>query len=750
MSAEIASVYVSLIPSFKGGKAAIAKELGAPVEQAGEEAGKKAGEKGSKGFGGSFAAGAKSLAGGLAIFGGINLIKDAFDLSVQQASLPSMLKQQFGLVGPIAAEASSAAGKLFSQGWGDSLSQVGESVGVVGRALNELGDNGSVENVTKQAQALAQTFGEEVPSVVQAAAQMVRTGLAPDMASAMDTIAAGFQSGVNSGQDFLDTITEYSGQFQKLGLDGPLAIGLVNQALGAGALNADFVADAIKEFSIRAVDGSKTTAAGFKAIGLDATKAAAEIGKGGPAAEAMFAKVLDGLRGIKDPVAQSQAAVNLFGTKAEDLGKALYAMNPATAAAAGGMDNVAGAADRVAGNISGGLGNQLESLSRTFKEGLASALTGILPVLQSFMGFIQPLLPILAPIAIGIGAITAAQWLWNAAMAANPVGLIITLVAGLVLGFIALWNKSAAFRDFFIGIWDWIKNAVSAVVDWFPVAWDAVINWFKSVWEGIKEFFVGIWDFLKAAVQAYIDFYVLVFTTVIDWFKGLWNGVVEFFTNLWAGIVASVQGVIDWFTNVWNLAVAAFRIMWDQFKGFFTGIWDGIKSFVSNIWDGIVASVRGAASVLTDIWNGFKGGITRIFQGIKDFGSSIWDGIVGAAKSALNGVIRVVNGAIGGINNVTGAVGIPAIPKIPMLAKGGVVDRPTLAMIGEGSESEAVIPLSKLNTMLATAAGEGGGGDTAVYVYLDGEPVRAIARTEIKRDNRETARAVRQGTGKLR
>jgi phage-related protein len=746
MATEIASAYVSLIPTFKGGKAAIAEQLGGPVAAAGEEAGKKGGEAGSKGFKNSFAAGAKSLAGGLAIFGGINLVKDAFDLSVEQASLPSTLKQQFGLIGPIAQESADAAGKLFASGWGESLSQVGEAAGAVGRALNELGTDDSVEHVTKQAQALAQQFGEEVPGVVQAAAQLVRTGLAPDMASAMDQIAAGFQSGVNSGQDFLDTITEYSGQFQKLGLDGPTAIGLINQALGAGARNADFVADAIKEFSIRAVDGSKTTAAGFKAIGLDANLAAAEIGKGGPAAEAMFQKVLSGLRGIKDPVAQSQAAVNLFGTKAEDLGKALFAMNPASAAAAGGMDNVAGAADRVAGNIQGGLQNQMEALSRSFKEGLASALTGLLPVLQKFMEFIQPLLPVLAPIAIGIGAITVAQWAWNAAMAANPVGLIITLIAGLIVGFIALWNKSAAFRDFFIGIWNWIKNAVAAVVDWFPVAWNAVIDWFKGVWQGISDFFTNLWTGITASIQIVLDWFSSAWTTVTDWFKGVWQGIADFFTNLWTGITASIQGVVSWFQNIWNLAVAGFRIMWEGFKGFFTGLWNGISSYVSNVWNGFINSVRTAVNTITNIWNSFKDGIGRVFQGIKDFGSSIWEGIVSAAKSAINGVIRVVNGAINGVNNVTGAVGIPAIPNIPMLAKGGVVDRPTFAMIGEAGP-EAVIPLSKLDMMLNAASG---GGDTAVYVYLDGEPVRDIARTEIRRNDRDTARAVRQGTGKLR
>src|SRR6185503_16643103 len=119
--------------------------------------------------------------------------------------------------------------------------------------------------------------------------------------------------------------------FRKLGLDGPHAMGLLSQAIKAGARDSDTAADAIKEFSIRAVDGSKTTAAGFKALGLPVKQTTEAFAKGGDIAAESFNSVLERLRAIPDPVKQSQIAVQLFGTKAEDLGQSLFAMNLDTA-----------------------------------------------------------------------------------------------------------------------------------------------------------------------------------------------------------------------------------------------------------------------------------------------------------------------------------------------------------------------------------------------------------------------------------
>lgn len=645
MAVELATAYVSLVPSFKGGAAAIASELDPAAEAAGASSGKKS----AGGFKNAFSGGLKAAGGAAAIFGGLNFLKDAFSLALDQAQLPNQLQQKFGLTASLAAESAKTASDLYAKGWGESLSQVADNVGTVDRALNELGTDDNTERVTAQAQALAKTFGQEVPEVVNAATQLVRTGMAPTMEAAFDTITAGFQSNADSGKDLLDTLVEYPAQFQKLGIDAPHALGLMNQALAAGARNSDFVADALKEFSIRAVDGSKTTAAGFQALGLSAEQMSAQIAKGGEPAAAGLQTVLDKLRAMKDPVAQSQAAVALFGTKAEDLGQSLYAMNPATVAATGGIDNVAGAAQRVSEQVGGTLQASLTGLSRTLQTGLASSLQLVVPLLQSFLGFIQPLLPILGPVAIAIGAITAAQWLWNAALAANPIVLII---AGIVAAIALIITN----LDFFRGIWD------------------------------------SVWKFCSDLI-----------TTVVDWFKQRWQ-------------------------DVWN---------------WLTGLWNGITGFFSGIWNGVVAGVRTAVEWIKSVWNGAIEGIKSFFRGFGSFVSGIWSGIGDGLKAALNWIIGKVNWVIDKVNWVTSKLPLVgdklSIPHIPMLANGGVVTGPMLAMVGEGSEAEAVMPLSKLEQFVSGPGDASAGTDPQAVADAVGD---ALSGWSVQLDGNGLARLV--------
>lgn len=628
--AEIASAYVSLIPSFKGGAAAMGRELGAAVEPAGRDAGERAGEQASKGFAGAF----KRFAAGAALFGGLDFLRQSFADAMDRAALPEQMEARFGLTEQVAAQAAQTAGDLYAKGWGESLGQVGDSVATVQRALAGLGTGEDVAKVSTQAQALADTFGEEVGPMVNAASQLIKTGLADSMEGAFDLMTKGFQSGANASGDFLDTLTEYAVQFEKLGLDGATAIGLINQGLKDGARNSDLVADAIKEFSIRAVDGSKTTAEGFEAIGLNADAMAAKIAQGGESASAGLQQVLDGLRSIEDPVDRSQAAVALFGTQAEDLGDALYALDPAAVSATGGMNDVGGAAQDVADTMGSTMQANLTSLARTFQSGLGSALSLVVPLLQGLFAVLQPLLPVLGPMAIAIGVVTAAQWAWNAALNANPIVLVVSLIAGLIAIIVLAWQKSETFRDIVMAVWEAIKTAIAAVVDWITGT---------------------MWPAIQAA---------------------------------WDGIVSGVTWVKDLVVGAWNAIVSGLK---------------SAANWVRDRWNWLVGVIKGAARKI----GGFLGGI--------------WDALTAGAKGAVNGAIGIVNSVIGGLNtlidgaNYIPGVNIPHIPRIPYLAQGGVVTGPTLAMVGEGNESEAVLPLSKLDAMLDSR-----GGDATVVIDARG------------------------------
>nr|WP_273482861.1 phage tail tape measure protein [Kribbella italica] len=225
--------------------------------------------------------------------------------------------------------------------------------------------------------------GEDATAATRAVSQMLRNNLAPNAEAAFDILTRGQQLGINKAEDLLDTFNEYGTQFRKLGLDATDSLGLMNQLIRGGARDSDVAADAIKEFSIRAIDGSKTTAAGFKALGLDAGKMAAEIGKGGPAARTAFGDILDGLNQITDPVKRNQAGVALFGTQWEDLGGAIKNADLDTAAAS--LGQVAGATDKANAALSATPAAKLQKTMRTLQQVFVDAIGKyIVPQLDKF------------------------------------------------------------------------------------------------------------------------------------------------------------------------------------------------------------------------------------------------------------------------------------------------------------------------------------------------------------------------------
>ncbi|MEU6534255.1 phage tail tape measure protein, partial [Streptomyces sp. NPDC046928] len=333
--------------------------------------------------------------------------------------------------------------------------------------------------ITAKVADLAGTFDQDLTGTANAASQMIRTGLAKDGAQALDLLTRGFQSSADKAGDLVDTMNEYGTQFRKAGLDGATSIGLLNQAIRAGARDADVAADAIKEFSLRAIDGSESTSDGFKALGLNADDMAKKFAQGGTAANGVLDLTLQKLRGIKDPVKQSQTAVALFGTQAEDLGAALLAMDPSTAAA--NLGKVAGAAKQVGDTIRGNTSTQLAVLQRQISGAFGVVITSVvLPALNSFIAgvrriddvvsavvgwfrewgiWLAPLGILIAGItltmtaqAIAVGAVTAVfsvyraailawaavqrgaiavQAAFNAVLSANPIGLVVTALLAL-------------------------------------------------------------------------------------------------------------------------------------------------------------------------------------------------------------------------------------------------------------------------------------------------------------------------------
>lgn len=667
---ELATAYVSLVMTADGITEDIGRELGEPLQKEADKSGEKSGKRFSSSLGDAATAGLAAAAGLI----GFDILLDAFSAELEKAALPGQLEAQFGLAGPAAEEAARVAGELYSKGWGESIGEVGTAVSGVTKALQNLGTGEDVTKLSTQAQALAETFGEDVGGVINSASQLVKTKLAPDMESAFNIMTTGFQSGANSGGDLLDTLTEYSVQFSAIGLNGATTLGLINQGLEAGARNSDLVADALKEFSIQASSGSAEAKASFEALGFNAEEMTAIFAKGGPEAAAAMDQVFDALRKTKGTADESTIAYGLFGTQSEDLKDALYALDPSAAAANSSFEDLDGAAQNVADTVGGSTQEGVQALGRSFQESLGSALSSVTPLLQGVINVLTPLMPILGPLALAIGVLTLAQWAWNAATAASPITWIILGVVALVAAVIWLWNNVDGFADFFVDAWNWILDGIQFL-------W----NWVKDNWPYLLIFLTGPFALIIGAVVIFWDDIVAFFKAGWEWVKGVFKAGVEGALAFFGWFADLPKKIAEWLGGAVKRG-----------KEIFTGF----VEWVAGIPDDIIDGLSGLADALYQIFR-------KAFNAV----AGLWNDTIGSWSLDIPGWVPFIGGQTW------------SVPDIPMLEDGGLIrSRPggMMAVIGEGREDEAVTPMSDLERMMrdAYASGaESASGDGGSYTW---------------------------------
>lgn len=338
------------------------------------------------------------------------------------------------------------------------------------------------------------------------------------------------------------------------------------------------------------------------------------------------------------------------------------------------------------------------------------------------------------------GVALAFQFL-NTTLLANPIVLIVALIAGLVAGFIYLWNNCEGFRNFWINLWEKIKTGVKNFIEWFKTVPDKIkaflmkiFNFIKDNWKGllllIVNPFAGAFKLLYDNCEGFRKFIDNILAKIKQLFKNCKNGITNAFANIgawfsnifknaWSGIKSTWSGVRDWFSNLYSKIKNVFSGVGSWFGSVFRKAWTSIKNVFSN-W----------GSFFSGLWNKIKNTFSKL-------GSSIASAIGNAVKSGINGVISMIqntinnaigliNGAISLINKLPG-VSVGKIKKLslPRLAQGGIVDKPTVAMFGEDGR-EAVIPLEKNTQWLREVGKElsghlsGGVANAEVLNKLDG------------------------------
>lgn len=311
-----------------------------------------------------------ALAGMVALTAGVGVAlgqQIVAGLQVQQGA--NLVQARLGIDDTQMARAGEAAGTAYAANFGASYQENLDTAGVALQSglLENFDDQGATRNVIEGLDTIRTLMGVEVPEAARAAGQLMRTGFAQTADEAFDLITKGSQAGLNISGDWLDTINEYSTQWRKLGLTGEESLGLLSQMVKAGARDTDVAADALKEFSIRTVDGTKASRQGYELIGKSQEEMMARFLAGGPTAKAAMQEVITAVSALEDPIAKNDAMLAFFGTQFEDLGEA--GNNLDLTAAAAQFDDLAGATDRAADKIGSGPLAKVESFRRTLEMG---------------------------------------------------------------------------------------------------------------------------------------------------------------------------------------------------------------------------------------------------------------------------------------------------------------------------------------------------------------------------------------------
>ncbi|CJH73757.1 TMP repeat family [Streptococcus pneumoniae] len=365
--------------------------------------------------------------------------------------------------------------------------------------------------------------------------------------------------------------------------------------------------------------------------------------------------------------------------------------------------------------------------------------------------------------SVATGVATAATWAFNAALAVltSPITWIIAAIAAQNWDTVVEFAKTAwqglcdfisgicrAIGEFFSGLWTKLQEIFEPIGQWFgekfQQAWDAIVNIFSGIGEWFSGVFQGAWDAI-----------VNIFTPIGSWFgqrwadvtsalanigawftdifQKAWTGLTNIFSKLglwfgerWADVTSVLANVSSWFGNMFTSAYNAVKNAFSSIGGFFSGVWSTVQSIFVNAGQKVGSAVGGA----------FKSAVNAV---------------LGTIENVVNGFIGMINGVLGVVRNLPGLgwVGSVSTVSLPRLARGGIVDSPTIAMIGEAGK-EAVVPLENtgfiqtlgrvvssavVNAMAGISPQGGFSSDGDIVIQIAGHEFGRVAIQEINKEH---------------
>lgn len=340
--------------------------------------------------------------------------------------------------------------------------------------------------------------------------------------------------------------------------------------------------------------------------------------------------------------------------------------------------------------------NVKEAIGNALLPILTELLTKIQPVITKILDWVEANPELTRNIIILVAAVTGLTAVIGTAgvailafqavsfpVIAIILAIVVAITALIVIGY-ELYTHWGELKALAIDVWNsigqWITDKMQAVGDFLTELWSGISDFFKKIWNGITDIF-------KFAVALEVGLVIEAFQAMgIDIFA-VFATIQDFFFNFWI----AVQEV---FANAMAIARSMWQTFWLSLQTFLAPVIKQIQDTITAVWKWIADTFETASKPIVDVW-------ASMWQGIQAAATVAMEVVKATITAALNFVINKINAIINAINSVAskGAKGlgisIPQIPTIPLLADGGVVTKPTLAMIGEAG-AEAVIPLSKM------------------------------------------------------
>lgn len=440
---------------------------------------------------------------------------------------------------------------VYADGIGESLGEVADGLALVKQATGAVGDE--LKEATSDAFLLSDTFGFGIEESSRTATSLMKS-FNMSAEEAYNTIALGAQNGANKNGDLLDTLNEYSSQYAALGLSSDQFIDSLISGANEGLWSIDKVGDAVKEFNIRAKDGSKTSREAFEGLGMDADKMSAAFAAGGESAQAAFFETVNALQAIEDPLQKNAIGVSLFGTQFEDLEAGVL---PVLSGIKDAAYDDAAALDNINNVKYDDLGSAFEQIKRTAEVGLlplasslANTLTDIMPAVGDAMESIAPivelvgttLFPAIIPPMTDIisGLSQLITWLSTTDGAFETLAIILGTITALIVAY----NIQQALATSGTTLWATISGGATAATTALGAAFA-----FLTSPIGIAILAIGALIAAGVAIYKNWDTISAKASDLYQYLSNVFSNIGEFISNIGSGISSSFRSTINSIIN---------------------------------------------------------------------------------------------------------------------------------------------------------------------------------------------------------